>query len=461
MTSRAASYRPSLLAEAVSEYFQTSGNHKAESKDRALRSAGSLLIREILDHALTADKIKSISHNVFALDRLDADEDFCSVCESAMVFVSRTLGVPPPIILLQRSGSLSRPHLLSGYDGFGVLRMNRSYHDDRSEFEMLVHEFTHATVLSGNLFLDEGLATCIEILATGEVPDNFQLPSGAPPLKIIVNSDWSGDPHLQRLRSFGVSKPHEFAASTIWHWAKATHPEKPTQGLRKIVDLLSTSKVALNTFFAFDAIENTAPSAFDMADDRSGSFKSAGLSGPQETQIDDYFLTGKSKFQEVDTSEFQSLAKYTVSSKCALYLAKFFVTQYLEQTQKDPVTAALAHHFIVNAMQGNSAQDSEILRPYRLYVEAYRARSIIQRNYILGQMLSEFRSLISRWPGNPEVIVSVAKAQIFTEPGVRLADFNIADALKRLPTKTTIAPLVSWLLSQPAILAYDEDTQRA
>lgn len=177
--------------------------------------------------------------------------EFFEIAKSVRLDVATAFSIMPPVVVINLNAGHCDFHMSGGTDGFGILNLSEMAIQDDDIESALRHEFTHAVILTSNLFLDEGLATLMEY---PEISSDVgqTLKSGFPDIRACLGTDWTQDPYLNALTHDYDGSAHVLAAAFIRYVLTAANLT-----LGEWVAFASDQKAALTGPLAYRVIEDT------------------------------------------------------------------------------------------------------------------------------------------------------------------------------------------------------------
>lgn len=443
--------RRSALACAMFEVVEAKTDAQlARALSGALDIAGRGALATALDDIRTSTPFVRLMPGIALLSDVQPKTSgltvFSETMERARTFVSQTLDAPMPVILVKVVSGPCDIYIQGGTDGFGLLHIGEADMDDKDMYSTLVHELTHAVILSGNLFLDEGLAITMEHVANGRLPTDFIMDDKSPDIRSILVTDWTGDPYFNALVNSGLSQPHETAAAFI----------------NVILSHSGASLADFAAFLAHEKMKMTSPSVVGLIKENFGiSFEYLQQSRAGDIQdIAEIPVLAAKALALGDISaattllvRVRLLQKQATTGKISTLeanaaAAKVFLCLSLsQQTHANLYTGEAITAIMIVEQLSPECPEAYMFRAYKAVLEGQFSSSPIERNVANSQAAKLYETAVSTYPEHVEIVVATAKAQTYL-PDILLAKKQSWPALlKRFENHPGMSGIIKTLLS--------------
>ncbi|MEL7129892.1 MAG: hypothetical protein AAGK23_10110, partial [Pseudomonadota bacterium] len=390
--------------------------------------------------------LANITPTVAVIGDMDMPVDFQATLSQAMSFVTEKLKVPPPVLLINLLDGPADLFVEGGSDGFGVLTLSRDYLSAPDLYAALVHELTHAVVLSGNLFLDEGLAVAMESEAVGTPPSAFSPGETAPLLSSILSADWSGDPYLTALTRAGISAPHAYAAK-----AMAEIIRRAGVSLAFMARFIAFSKIRLASGEAVAALKDVLElDAGDIGVTENRDIEPALASLiPAAARA---LALGDASSARGLLPDVRRLQRYFGSAEAHAAAAKVYLCLALSGEKDTHLLTGEANMAIGIVLRtAPESSDGALLAAYDAILGAQSAVSPIERNQANGSAANFYAKALTAYPSNAEIVIAAAKAQTYLPDQQLSGQRTWPDLLDQFATDLDISPMVSALKRHPLL----------
>ncbi len=452
-------YKLSIFAHLISDVInQIDDGIRSEALQNAMDITAPGAMQSLLADLRGGQKLvqtgPSIAITGYGIDRSilkDLPEPvkaFCMLVAGTRTEIAQSLKVPCPTIIVKLCKGRSPFHLVGGMDGFGLLCLGMDNLQDKDLVAALRHEITHAILLTGNLFVDEGLATLME--HGFDVDFREQIDQACTvDIRACLGCDWSEDVFFSALKFETLTSPHIFAASFIQSVLQITGMDGSD-----FIGLMRYHKSDLQSPLAYHVFKNVLGIDFlefanDVPDLPEAKRETVLHQASTAFALGDVDLAFS--IQPILRGLVASNQSRDVSEKLAVEFAAYAKTSLclaLSQVKDSHIFKAEAAYAIDQVKEhAIESPDAVLLTAYNTLLSGQNAKSPIDRNAANYAAAVQFSEALSTFPENVEIVLAVAKTQTYLPDRSLVNEGNWKDHLSPFVSHPRFGDLIRKLSS--------------